>query len=53
MTMQIIEVIPPNKCNDAYLLEREQYWQAQLFTISHGMNSPDDWFSTNRKGYRK
>ena len=32
---------------------REKYWQAQLFTLSHGMNSTWDWYSTNRKGYRK
>ena len=53
MEIQIIEVIPPNNCNDEYLLKREQYWQAQLFTISHGMNSREDWYSKNRKGYRK
>ena len=32
---------------------REKYWQAQLFTLSHKMNSVWDWYSTNRKGYRK
>ena len=32
---------------------REKYWQAQLFTASHGMDSTWDWYSTNRKGYRK
>ena len=32
---------------------REMYWQAQLFTLSHGMNSTWDWYSTNRKGYRR
>ena len=30
-----------------------KYWQAQLFTLSHGMNSTWDWYSTNRKGYDK
>ena len=52
MQVQIIEIIPPNKCNDEYILKREQYWQAQLFTISHGMNSKEDWYSSKRKGYR-
>ena len=32
---------------------REKYWQDQLFTLSHGMNSTWDWYSTNRKGYRR
>ena len=32
---------------------REKYWQAQLFTWSHGMNSTLDWYSTNRKIYRR
>ena len=32
---------------------REKYWQAHLFTRSHKMNSVWDWYSTNRKGYRK
>ena len=51
--IQIIEVLPPTQQNDEYLLRREQYWQAQLFTITHGMNSSEDWYSNNRKGYRK
>ena len=28
---------------------REKYWQAQLFILSHRMNSTWDWYSTNRK----
>ena len=31
---------------------REKYWQAQLFTLSHRMNSTWGWYSTNRKDYR-
>ena len=31
---------------------REKYWQTQMFTLSHGMNSTWDWY-TNRKGYRR
>ena len=30
-----------------------KYWQVQIFTLSHGMNSTWDWYSTSRKGYRK
>ena len=32
---------------------KEKYWQAQLFTLSHGMNSTWDWYRTNRKGSRR
>ena len=35
------------------LWSKEKYWQAQLFTLTHGMNSTWDWFSSNRKVYRK
>ena len=38
---------------DSNLWQREKYWQAQLFTMSHGLNSNFDWYCTNRKGYRK
>ena len=51
-SVQIIEVIRPGKRNDDYLLQREQYWQAQLFTLTHGMNSYDDWFSKKRRYHR-
>ena len=35
------------------LLEREKYWQAQLFTLSHGLNNPNEWCALNRRGHRK
>ena len=36
------------------LWEREKYWQAQLFTLTHnGLNSPNEWYAKNRRGYRK
>ena len=31
---------------------REKFWQAQL-TLSHGLNSPSEWYALNRRGYRK
>ena len=34
------------------LWEREKYWQAQLFTLTHGLNSPNEWYAQNRRGYR-
>ena len=33
--------------------QHEKYWQAQLFTLSHGLNSLSDRYCLNRKGYRK
>ena len=53
--VQLIETVVsenPDKL-DSKLWQREKYWQAQLFTMSHGLNSTFDWYSTNRKGYRK
>ena len=52
--VQLIEQVQ----QDNYDLEgrlwcREKYWQAQLFTLFHGMNSRWDWYSTNKKKYRK
>ena len=34
------------------LLEKK-YWQAQLFTLSHKLNNPNEWYALNRRGYRK
>ena len=52
--VQLIEqVLEGNYDLEGRLWCREKYWQAQLFTLSHGMNSTWDWYSTNRKGYRK
>ena len=54
MEVQPIEqVLEENQGVEGKLWNREKYWQAQLFTLSHGMNSSWDWYSTNRKGYRK
>ena len=52
--MQLVEQVsaPVDKLENV-LWEREKYWQTQLFTITHGLNSEADWYSTNRKGYRK
>ena len=49
----IEEVKEGNFDLEGKLWSREKYWQAQLFTLTHGMNSTWDWFSSNRKGYRK
>ena len=38
---------------DKVFREREKYWQAQLFTLSCGLNNPDEWYALNRRGYRK
>ena len=35
------------------LWNRERYWQCQLFTNTHGMNSLLDLYSKQRKGCRK
>ena len=35
------------------LWERGRYWQCQLFTNIHGMNSVSDLYSTKSKGCRR
>ena len=35
------------------LWERKKYWQCQLFTNTHGMNSVSDLYSSKIKGFRK
>ena len=50
--VQIIEQVyseDPSNIEEV-LLYRERYWQSQLFTILHGMNSFNDLYSKKRKG---
>lgn len=53
--LQIIEHIKSqqNKSIDDIMWSREKYWQAELHTLTKGMNSLNDWYSSKRKGYRK
>ena len=55
LQIQVIECVSVGNQDDVEdrLWAREKYWQAQLFTLTRGLNSPSEWFSTNRKGYRK
>ena len=51
----IVKVSVQNDDNiDKVLWERERYWQAQLFTLSHGLNNPNEWYALSRRRvYRK
>ena len=53
--MQLIEHVFVREAEDAdkVLWEREKYWQAQLFTLTPGLNNMNDWHALNRRGYRK
>ena len=52
--VQLIEEVKEGNYDlEDTLCSKEKYWQAQLFTVTHGMNSTCNWFSSNRKGYRK
>ena len=55
LQIQHIEQVSVNnsKNTDKMLWEREKHWQAQLFTLTHGLNSPNEWYAQNRRGYRK
>ena len=53
--VQIIEMIySEDQSNiEEVLWYRERYWQSQLFTVTHEMNSINDLSSQKRKAYRK
>ena len=53
--VQLIEQIESNSSENIedVLWDREKYWQSQLFTITEGMNSILDLFSSKRKDCRK
>ena len=55
LQIQLIEKVSVQNDDDddKVLWEREKYWQAQLFTLSHGINNPNEWYALNRRGYRK
>ena len=53
LQIQIIEFVQRDYNLEGKLWERKRYWQCQLFTNTHGMNSVSDLYSTKRKGCRK
>ena len=55
LQVQLIKQIFARKGEDIdkILWEREKYWKAQLFTLTHGLNSINEWYAINRRGYRK
>ena len=55
LQIQLIEQVSVSNSKniDKMLCEREKYWQAQLFTLKHGLNSPNEWYAKSKRGYRK
>ena len=53
LKIQIIESVQCDYNVEGKLWEKERYWQCQLFTNTHGMNSVSDLYSTKRKGCGK
>ena len=53
LKIQIIESVQCDYNLEGKLWKRERYWQCQLFTNTHGVNSVSDLYSTKRKGWRK
>ena len=54
LSVQIIEQVCSNVTNiEEILWHREKYWQSQLFTTTHDMNSLTDLYCSKCKGYRK
>ena len=55
LQVQLIEhvLVREGENADKVLWKREKNWQAQLFTLTHGLNSINEWYALNRRGYRK
>ena len=52
LQVQLIEKVSVQNDEDIdkVLWKREKYWQTQLFTLSHGLNNPNEWYALNRRG---
>ena len=55
LQVQLIEKVSVQiDCDiDKVLWEREEYWHAQLFTLSHELNNPNARYALNRRAYKK
>ena len=51
--LKLIDMKKDGQDIEKVLWSREKLWRAQLFTLSHGLDSPSEWYALNRKGYRK
>ena len=49
LQVQLIESVVSDLDLENKLWEREKYWQCQLFTNTHGMNSVSDFYASKRK----
>ena len=47
LQIQLIEQVSVTYSKNIYkmLWEREKYWHAQLLTLTHGLNSPNEWYA--------
>ena len=53
LQVQLIESVVSDIDLENKLWKRKKYWQFQLFTKTHGMNSVSDLYTSKRKGCRK
>ena len=53
LQVQLIESVVSNLVLENKFWGREKYWQCQLFTNTHAMNSVSDVYGSKRKGCRK
>ena len=53
LQVQLIQSVVSDVDLENKLWEREKYWQFQLFTNTHGINSVSNLYASKRKGYRK
>ena len=52
---QLIKIVSVQNDDDIdkVLWEIEKYWQVQIFTLSHGLNNLNKWYTLNRGSYGK
>ena len=53
LQIQLIESVVGDLDLENNLWERANYWQSQLFTNIHGMDSVSDLYASKTKGFRK
>ena len=53
LQVQLIESVVSHLDLENKLWERDKYWQCQLFTNTHSMNSVSDLYARKRKGFKR
>ena len=54
LQVQLIEKVSVQNDDDIHkvFLEKEKYWQTQLFMLNHILNNPNECYAMNKRAYR-